>query len=57
MVKDALWAGTAGYYAYKVATVARIRTLGALYGTFADFWGGLPRLMAINGDTVPHVLL
>lgn len=55
MVKDALWAGTAGCYAYKVATVARIRALGALYGTFADFYAGTPELMAINIDTLPHV--
>jgi hypothetical protein len=54
-VKEALFAGTSASYVYQLSSVMRVRAIGALYGTWAEFWGGSPKLMAINGDTLRHV--
>jgi len=59
-IKDALLAGIAGSYPYQLAANTKVRAIGALYGTYAEFFAtgkftNSPKLMAISPKTLSHV--
>lgn len=49
-IKDALLAGVSGSYVVQLALQTKVRAIGAFYGTWAQFYGGSPPLMAISTD-------
>jgi hypothetical protein len=55
LIKRAMWAGVTGSYAYQMAYNVKLKVMGALYGTYAEFFAGSPKLMAISSKTRSHV--
>jgi hypothetical protein len=54
-IKSALWAGMSASFAFQLATHMKIKTIGALFGTFAEFSRVPSGLMSISSKTVRHV--
>lgn len=54
-IRRAMWNKITASYVYHAAQAARVPAIGAIYGTYASFDQGNPRLMSISADTVRNV--
>jgi hypothetical protein len=54
-IRSAMWDKITASYVYQAAQGARVPAIGALYGTYASFDQGSPKLMSVSADTARNV--
>jgi hypothetical protein len=54
-IRMAMWDKITASYVYHVAQAARVPSIGAIYGTYASFDQGSPKLMSVSADTARNV--
>jgi hypothetical protein len=54
-IRRAMWDKMTASYTYQAAQASRVTAIGAIYGTYASFDQGSPKLMSVSADTVRNV--